>query len=286
MTLRRIMLSIGLITAAVVAGATFSLRPITATAQPDTIKRYVALGDSVAAGAGLPLASNADAEAQLCARSPQGYPNMVAQRSGLLLQNLTCSGAKVDEGIYGSQRVADSTIPAQLDRAFAHGTPDVLTITIGANDARWSQFVGQCVRMHCGSFVDDARVTAYLLDLRLELYMTLYKIWQHSNGHPPQVLFTGYYDPLNGNTCAAAPGVTAAESAWLSNKAASLNSAIRTTVLSSGLADFVAIDFSGHDLCSEDSWIQGLNDPAPSHPNAAGQEAIAAAVANAITAQQ
>ena len=36
--------------------------------------------------------------------------------------------------------------------------------------------------------------------------------------------------------------------------------------------------FDGHALCSAQPWVQGLNDPNPFHPTAAGELAIAAAV--------
>jgi hypothetical protein len=35
--------------------------------------------------------------------------------------------------------------------------------------------------------------------------------------------------------------------------------------------------FTGHGLCTPDPWVQGPTDPAPLHPNAAGDLAIALA---------
>ena len=49
--------------------------------------------------------------------------------------------------------------------------------------------------------------------------------------------------------------------------------------------DFVAPSFSGHALCSDQPWIQGLSDPHAFHPNAAGELAIAAAVLPRLIAQ-
>jgi lysophospholipase L1-like esterase len=260
---------------AVVSGVGYSLRPLVAAAEP--APRYVALGDSVAAGAGLPLGSTpGDA---LCGRAAEAYPQMVARQKGLAVQNLACSGAKVDEGIYGTQKVQDTSIAPQLDAAFANGKPDIISMTIGANDVRWSQFIRDCYTWHCGSAWDEVRAGAYLLDLRWELYVALYQIWQRSDGHPPQVLITGYYDPFDGQTCAGLPTIDAREVAWLGGKAAALNKAIESTVQSVGFAQFVAVDFAGHGLCAADSWLQGLADPAPTHPTQAGQAALAAAVA-------
>ena len=41
-------------------------------------------------------------------------------------------------------------------------------------------------------------------------------------------------------------------------------------------------DFTGHALCDPDSYVQGLRDPAPFHPTAAGELAIALADEQAL----
>ncbi|MEK7152643.1 MAG: SGNH/GDSL hydrolase family protein, partial [Patescibacteria group bacterium] len=241
--------------------------------------RYVALGDSVAAGAGLPPGVGITEE-QGCARSEQAYPYKVAASLGMSLEHLACSGAKVDEGLYGPQEVNGTAIEAQLDRAFAAGTPDLITVTIGANDARWSQFVSDCYTWRCGSHWDDARISAYLLDLRWELYLTLTNIQQRSDGTMPKVLFTGYFTPLSlaAPNCNDTRNITTDEITWLNTQVAALNQQISDAVSWYGFATYVPIDFSGHELCTANSWIQGVQDPAPFHPTAAGQTAMARAI--------
>lgn len=241
--------------------------PLTAGA---TSGAYAALGDSVAAGAGLAGGTVP------CDRSSDAYPYTVAQSTGLPLQHLACSGAKIDEGFYDEQHRSGTVQPAQLPRAFAGGTPRLMTITIGANDARWTQFIRQCYYIRCGYTVDSARFATYLADMKLELNVALAKIHSLSDGAPPQVIITGYYQPFSTTaSCTGTDRLTAAEIAWLNRRTELLNHAISGTVSKYSFATFAPVDFTGHDICSADPWIQSASDTAPFHPTAAGQAAIA-----------
>ena len=251
------------------------LLPVQSSAVSGT---YAALGDSVAAGAG--LASNDS----LCDTSVEAYPYTVASTTGLNLLHTACTGAKADEGIYDSQTRSGTTLTAQLDQAYANGTPDLITLTIGANDARWTQFIRQCYYIRCGYSVDTARFSTYLVDLKLELNVIMAKINTLSNGNPPQIIVTGYYTPFSSTSCAATNNLTSAEISWLRSRTNSLNTAIRGTVGKYSFADYAPVNFNGHDVCSADSWIQDINDPAPFHPTTAGQQAIAKAVLAKYTA--
>jgi len=233
---------------------------------------YAALGDSVAAGAGL------STEVTTCDRSTSAYPYIVAQSSGLSLSHYACTGAKADEGIYDSQQRGSVTLPAQLDQAFSNGTPDLITITIGANDTRWTQFIRQCYYIRCGYSVDTARFATYLADLKLELNVIMAKILTMSEGNPPQVIVTGYYTPFSSSACSSTDNLTSSEVSWLRARASSLNMAISGTVGKYSFADYASVSFAGHEICSADSWIQSPTDPMPFHPTAAGQQAIAKAV--------
>lgn len=273
---------IRVVAAAVLAiGFAVGLLPQQATAT-SSYQHYVALGDSVAAGAGLPLASS-EREDTLCARSSQAYPYEVAAQLGTSVTQLACSGAKVDEGIYGKQSVSGPNLEPQLDRAFANGTPDLITVTIGANDARWAQFVRDCYTWRCGSDWDDARAAAYLTDLSIELNWMLTKINTLSDGQPPKVVLTGYFNPVAANqTCSDLDGITQKEVAWLTEQHQALNEVIEYTAGWYHYAQYVPVDFSGHELCSSDPWVQGRADVAPIHPTAQGQRAIADAIVNAL----
>lgn len=256
----------GILSLAAMVGISAS---VVALSRPHSPPQYVAMGDSIAAGAGL------SARDTVCDRSSQAYPQVVGQTLGMQTRNLACSGAKADEGIYGEQERGSKTLPEQMDRAFARGTPDLISLTIGANDIRWVEFTGQCYYYHCGYEADTARSAVYLADFRLELNWIMARIHHESGGNPPTVLVTGYYNPLESYACVAGNRITPDEAAWLAGRTDELNEAIRETVARYSYAQYVPVDFSGHGLCSSSPWIQGLADDAPFHPTADGQWVIA-----------
>lgn len=237
--------------------------------------RYVALGDSVSAGFGLPVTS-ISREDIVCGRSLEAYPQQIADYYQIPVQNVSCAGAKIDEGLYGNQERGGQNLQPQLDAAFAGGTPNLITITAGANDLRWSWAIYQCTEFNCGdSRLADLLARAYVADLRIELNAALAQIEQRSNGTPPLVALSGYYNPFSGNTtCADAQGITTDEAAWLSTQSDALNSTIEAVSAAYWFAEFVPIDFTGHELCSAEPWVQGANDAGAYHPNLAGQRAI------------
>lgn len=279
--MKRKILSLVLVLLATVTGVTFSLSPAAATALESN--RYVAMGDSVAAGAGLMAMTNTP-EDQLCARSSSAYPHRVSRALGMSLEHLACSGAKADEGLYGEQEREGTTLAPQLDSAFAAGTPDLITITIGANDVRWAEFVQQCYAWDCGGAVDDGLASAYLLDLRWELYRTLRGIKHRSMDFMPRVILTGYFTPLSTTapSCADTRNFSTQEITWLNTQAAALNQVIAQAASWYSFVEYVPVDFSGHELCTAHPWVQGVADPAPFHPTVVGQMAYSRAVLSAI----
>lgn len=84
---------------------------------------YAALGDSIAAGAGL-APSEADDQ---CQRSTQAYGYLVAQQRNLTLLHVACGGATAGD-LFTMQRVSGPNIVPQLDTAFASGTPALITL--------------------------------------------------------------------------------------------------------------------------------------------------------------
>jgi len=254
-----------------------------ATATLPASPQYVALGDSVAAGAGLPLLAGASAEDSLCGRSSAAYSQQVASSLGTDVTLLACSGAKVDEGIYGPQTRKGSVLTAQLDQAFSTGKPDVITVTIGANDARWIEFMTKCYITTCGTRFDDAAAKVLRADLRVELAAMLYKLKSLSGTDtPPKVLISGYYTPLASTECLGANRITPTELSWIKTQTANLNQAIRSVTPYASYATYVPVDFTGHELCSADPWVQAITATAPLHPTVDGQAAMAQAFTNSI----
>ena len=91
-----------------------------------------------------------------------------------------------------------------------------------------------------------------------------------------------YYVPFDPSLdCLTSIGLTADKIDTLLQDLQALND-----VLANGAQTFgyqtVQPDFTGHELCTDQSYVQGPTDPAPLHPNARGQLVIALADERAI----
>lgn len=239
--------------------------------------RYVALGDSVAAGIGLsPRTAGTD---PACGTTNQAYPVRVANQLNIPHQNLACSGATAGDLVSEQHlSVTSRDIDPQLNQAFANGKPSLISVTAGANDTQWDAFLRKCYASECGTEADKAITTGLLTALELKLRYILNDINLRSNGKPPRVIFTGYYQPF-ANACAQQQtNVTRGELGWLSSQTRALNETIQDVVNDYSFARFAPVNFGGHELCSSEPWVQGVHAAAPFHPTARGQQAIANAV--------
>lgn len=128
--------------AAALLGTGMLLAPTASAAAPPT---YVALGDSYAAGFGLPAPSVATGvPVPGCAQTNLDYPHRLAGSLGLTLTDVTCSGAVAGD-FFTPQEVSAGPKPAaQLD-VFKKMQPDLVTITIGGNDLGFSAIAQTCV---------------------------------------------------------------------------------------------------------------------------------------------
>ncbi|HSX34923.1 MAG TPA: SGNH/GDSL hydrolase family protein [Candidatus Saccharimonadales bacterium] len=283
--------SLNPITSGLWSGANFAVQPTVTTPAPQpkpvpkptpkpATGKYAALGDSVAAGVGLPAASSTDDPR--CGRSSQAYAYKVAQVTGLTLTHAACSGATVGD-LVSKQRVDGPNIAAQLDTAFAGGVPKVITITAGANDVHWLDIIKTCYATNCnnanvrGSF----DLAQYAVTAKYAAALA-YTQWLSRGATPPKIVITGYYNPLS-NACASViPQFTPAELTWISSAVAQMNNTLRNAASGYSNVTFAPVDFTGHDICSASPWVQGQSDPTPFHPNAAGQQAIATSVTRAL----
>lgn len=250
--------------------------PVTPTPQ----SLYVSLGDSVAAGVGL----EGDSDSSACNRTNQSYPNVIAQARYKLV-NLACSGATISAGIVGGQEVNKLVIEPQIDTLFKQPKPNLITITVGANDAHWTDVIAACYTRECGSADDERAVTASLALVSSGLETMLSSIQDHYRSDMPTVVITGYHQVFpddNTATCADLSGIDASERAWGRQLQTHINNVVAASAQESGFARFAAIDFVGHELCTNDPWVQGLTAKQPYHPTASGQTAIANQVLMAI----
>lgn len=240
--------------------------------------QYVALGDSVAAGLGLPLDSS-DPNNPACGVSSRAYGAFVAASLQMPYQNFACSGATAGD-LVTDQRVSGSgtEIQPQLDAAFANGTPSLISITAGANDVYWSTFLQQCYDSTCGGASDQVAASSLRNILSAKLAYVFSNINSRSGGSPPPVIITGYYQPLSSACAQSQTNLTANEINWIRSQTDALNQTISDAASNYTFVHFAPVDFSGHELCSNDPWVQGPNAAAPFHPTAAGQQAISNAI--------
>lgn len=242
-------------------------------------KNYVALGDSVSAGVGLMNYSDSSA----CDRTNQSYPNIVALKLNLNLKNLSCSGATIDQGVAGQQDVNKLILKSQLDQLYLLPKPDLISLTIGANDIGWTDIISKCYEGSCGSSDDSAVVEAKINQLSYNLSSVLSSIQKKYSSSIPKVVVTGYHQvfPVTYSSCADLTGINSNGLSWGRQQQELLNNAISSTVSEFSFAKFAPVNFSGHELCSANPWVQGLSESAPYHPNYSGQQEYASQVIGA-----
>jgi lysophospholipase L1-like esterase len=255
---------------------------------------YVALGDSFAAGAGVPTQGGGPA---MCARSSADYPHALAAALGLALSDVTCSGATTAD-VLGSQRSADDSVPAQ---AAALGSQDALvTLTVGGDDLGFSGIVARCVAATpWGPIVSAADRTChqtYDQDGQTSLAAALPAIRSKVGAvlsairtRAPQaaVVLVGYPDLLPPDSAGCWPKMpfTRADVPWLNGIEEQLNATLAAAAKSSGVA---YVDTYGpsvaHNACTshDTRWITPFELSSTSvllHPNARGEAAMAALAA-------
>ncbi|MDB5186375.1 MAG: hydrolase family protein [Candidatus Saccharibacteria bacterium] len=256
--------------------------PVAPSQPAGSLKRselYIALGDSVAAGLGLPQPTDPTTTQRVCGLTGYAYPVYVAASVNRWYINGSCRSAKASD-LFTEQNVNGREQPPQLDTAFANGVPALISVTAGANDLGWNAFLYRCYQSTstCGTEAEKATLKGLRIALRASIHTSMIAIAAKSGGQPPRVVWTGYYNPLSNNCTNAIPTISQAEINWINSEVQLLNQAIQNTVANYSFARFAPVSFSGHELCTPQPWVQGLNDPAPLHPTVAGQQAISRSV--------
>ena len=244
-------------------------------AQPGV--QAVVIGDSTAAGAGLPWVPNSTLADQACGRSRESYAADIAAANQWNVLNLACGSATIQNGLLGPQVLGNGEIAApQLARAEAATNAKVIIVSVGADDLSWSALTELCA---ASAVCDDKASTAYfdqLLDTFTRNYYELLSDLDKLPAHPA-VLVNEYYQPFGSDVaCLQQYGMTPAKEKVLTARLGQLN---KVLAQGAGLFGFgVAVpQFTGHELCTADPWVQGMTDLAPLHPTAAGALAIALA---------
>ena len=244
--------------------------------------QVVVMGDSTAAGLGLPGLAHAGTLEKACHRSRDAYAADLAAVNHRKVLNLACSGATIPAGLLGSQQTGHVTEPAQLAQARRATRASVVIVSIGANDVGWSGLLRLCaVATSCANRAS----TAYFQQQQLARFTAhYYQLLGQLATLPshPRVLINLYYDPFDTKSrCLDRKGLDAAKEKSVLGLLSALNGILAKGAQAAGQIS-VQPDFSGHALCDAGPYVQGIKDPAPFHPTAAGQLAIALADERAL----
>ncbi len=239
------------------------------------------LGDSTAAGLGGPPLGHPSESDSACERSSIAFATVLARVNEWNVDNLACSGATIPDGIIGPQSEGGRTLPPQLAVAKRAPNAQAVIVSIGANDLQWNTLIRLCA---AADSCDNRAVTAYF-QRRLATFTRDYLgLLSQLGALPasPTVIINQYYVPFDAaQDCLASIGLTPDKVGSLLQDLQALND-----VLANGAQTFgyqtVQPDFTGHELCTDQSYVQGPTDPAPLHPNARGQLVIALADERAL----
>ncbi|MFB7663881.1 SGNH/GDSL hydrolase family protein [Kitasatospora sp. NPDC056138] len=270
---------------------------------------YVALGDSYTAG--LRIAPQVGTPAG-CSRSGANYPSLVAKALGLggaAFTDVSCSGATTRD-LAEAQRTSDGTNEPQLD-ALSPATR-LVTLGIGGNDAGFMDVLGRCAEEGLKQSLLAGLTGTHTVGSPCRNHFTgadgqdqvqqridaagqrLGELLQQVRSRSPQarVYVVGYPEllPSDAASCTSTlgRGVVAGDVAFLAEKEQQLNTMLRQRAESAG-AGYVDTyaPSAGHDMCAGEG-VRWIEPPFPAaglaavHPNAAGQQGMAAAVLHAL----
>jgi lysophospholipase L1-like esterase len=256
-----------------------------AAGPPKTDVQAVVMGDSTAAGLGNPLVARPTPLDSACRRSADAYAADLAAVNNWNVLNLACSGATIQNGVLGPQHLAHVTAPPQLAQARKATHAQVVIVSVGANDLDWSGLVGLCA---AAPTCDNKASTAFFQQRLHTFTSQYYQLLQELATLPshPRVLVNLYYQPfdLQAN-CLNGTGLNATKEKSLVGLLDALNSVLSDGAKAASQTP-VQPDFTGHALCDPGPYVQGVNSPAPFHPTAAGQLAIALADEQALQQAQ
>lgn len=229
---------------------------------------YVALGDSYSAGNG---AGNYDSSSGNCHRSLSAYPHLWANaHAPSSFADTACSGA-----------LTTDVTSSQLGPL--NSSTGLVTITIGGNDAGFSDVITTCVT---GSDTDCVnRVNTAENYVRNTLPGRLDAVYNAIRAKAPsaRVVVLGYPDMYTLNVFCI--GLSATKHQKIDEAADLIDSTTATRASAHGFVfGDVRSTFHGHELCSGDDWLHSLV-ISPSwesyHPTATGHSSGYLPVLNA-----
>ncbi|WP_313544588.1 SGNH/GDSL hydrolase family protein [Leifsonia aquatica] len=223
----------------------FPRRPLT------TSTRYVALGDSFAAGMG------GGGEAGKCRSSSASYPSVFTRESGVdLIVNAACSGATTSD-------LLRTQLISLDDRT------DLVTVSIGGNDLGVAAIAADCAAGKAASCRSQLTSALSLLNVLPERLATVYDAIVQAAPNA-RIVVTGYalmYDASDPN--AKDFGMAAAINAATIGLNQVIDDAVDAERAKGAPMTYVGVDFAGHAIGDAKPWVHTSGVDA-FHPTAAG----------------
>jgi lysophospholipase L1-like esterase len=258
------------------------------SATPAEVTTYVALGDSYTSAPLVPVTDVANG----CFRSSGNYPTLVAEAIGSRLEDRSCGGADTTS----FTRPQRAGIPAQRT-ALRSGT-DLVTIGFGGNDgAVFGTLINRCPALRtqdpsgapCEAAMATGGKDTMLTRLaRTERRLTAVAEQVHRLSPKAKVLLVGYPQIVDADDVCSKLPLAKGDYAYAERVNRALTEAVEGAAKASGstYVDVWAAS-QGHDVCSDDPWINGtVNDQrraARFHPFAVEQQAVAKLVEKAAS---
>lgn len=228
-------------------------------AQAATGPEYVALGDSYAAGVG---AGTYDVSSGDCKRSPLNYPHQwAAAHTDYTLKDVTCSGATIAD-------VRDNQLSA------LSSTTNFVTLTVGGNDAQFATVVEACLTKSDSYCKTATGWMSYYA--RNQLVDELAGLYKDIKARSPKalILVLGYPRTLASTGSCGAIDLSSAKRTSMNGLADALAEGTKAATVKEPVYFLdMRAQFTGHEACGSDPWINGVDLSNPSaifHPNSAG----------------
>jgi lysophospholipase L1-like esterase len=262
------------------ASARAGVTPRSEPSAPPTDLEYVAIGDSFTSAPLVPVTDVANG----CFRSSENYPALVARELGAELDDRSCGGARTEHFLQAQFAGVQPQITGLKP------STDLVTVSIGGNDQQvFATLVERCpqlrgaepdgapCREEMGAGGSDRLLTA-LVETRKHVIDLLTQV--RKNAPEAKVLVVGYPQIVSAdNACDELP-LARGDYAYAEEVNRALTEALRSAALATGTTyvDVWAAS-RGHDICSEDPWVNGaVSDQkraAAYHPFAEEQAAVA-----------
>jgi GDSL-like Lipase/Acylhydrolase family len=256
---------------------------------PDPIS-YVGLGDSYSSGEGVrPYLPGSDTPDDRCHRSAHAYSRQLRLPGLQIGERLffACSGATTDHVLTVLQHPGE--IVPQLKRAGIGADTDLVTITVGGDDAHFAKVLRSCALPHqCWRGKRRAKIVADVAAVGPRVLKAFREIYNKARNATIVVLGYPHLFPPGGSSCFKLRLFPRVARRFLNEMGVELNKLIAGSAAAAGVHyDDVAHTFRGHEICGgRGEWISGLTLPRGTdklgpgtgsfHPTLAGQRAYSA----------